>query len=141
MYALQDGGKCLDCGANKGNKYDLLKQAMGLERHLYHGIEWNTDLVEAARENGLNVTQGDLNKKIMFPNETFKCVFGLSVLEHLLNPCNYMLRERRNISHIDPKYKHLFYSCITFGRKNAIEWSASRLKQFVGTRRTLQSKP
>lgn len=90
MYALQDGGKCLDCGANKGNKYDLLKQAMGLERHLYHGIEWNTDLVEAARENGLNVTQGDLNKKIMFPNETFKCVFGLSVLEHLLNPCNYM---------------------------------------------------
>ena len=35
MYALQDGGNCLDCGANKGQKYELLRQAMGLEQRLY----------------------------------------------------------------------------------------------------------
>lgn len=90
MLALQNGGKCLDCGANKGQKYDFLRQEMELEQSLYHGIEWNADLVESAREKGLNVIQGDLNKKMMFPDETFTCVFGLSVLEHLLNPCNYL---------------------------------------------------
>jgi len=90
MCALRDGGKCLDCGAHNGHKYNFLKQTMGLEKWLYHGIEWNVDMLEAAREKGLNVIQGDLNKKIMFPNETFKCVFGLSVLEHLLNPCNFL---------------------------------------------------
>jgi len=47
-------------------------------------------MVELAHEKGINVTQGDLNKRIMYPNESFACIFGLSVLEHLLNPCNYM---------------------------------------------------
>ena len=90
IRALEDGGKCLDCGANKGLKYDILNKAMGLEKPRYHGIEWNADCAEAARVKGLNVIQGDLNKKIMFPDETFNCIFGLSVLEHLLNPCNYL---------------------------------------------------
>lgn len=90
VNALQDGGKCLDCGANRGKKYDLLKEEMGLEQHLYRGIEWNADAVKIARDNGLHLTQGDLNKDLMFPDDEFKCVFGLSVLEHLLNPCNYL---------------------------------------------------
>jgi SAM-dependent methyltransferase len=89
-YSLKDGGKCLDCGAHKGHKYGLMKQTIGLEQHLYHGIEWHADLVEAARAKGLNVMQGDLNKKMLFPNDMFKCIFGLSVLEHLLNPCHYL---------------------------------------------------
>lgn len=90
MYALQDGGKCLDCGAHSGHKYDFLQQAMGLQQTSYHGIEWNAGLVEVACEKGLNVIQGDLNKKIAYSDETFKCIFGLSILEHLLNPCNYL---------------------------------------------------
>ncbi len=90
LNALKDGGNCLDCGASKGSKYGFLRQNIGLEQGLYHGIEWNADAVEVALANGVNVIQGDLNKKIMFPDETFKCVFGLSVLEHLLNPCNYL---------------------------------------------------
>lgn len=89
-YALQDGGKCLDCGANRGDRYDILSQMMPLEQSRYMGIEWNADLVEAARERGLNITQGDLNENMIFPNETFKCIFGLSILEHLLNPCRYL---------------------------------------------------
>ena len=90
MQALQNDGKCLDCGAQNGFKFDLLKQRVGLDRDLYHGIEWNTQMVEAAKAKGLNVIQGDLNKNISFPDETFRCIFGLSVLEHLLNPCNYL---------------------------------------------------
>lgn len=90
IQALKNGGKCLDCGAHTGYRYDLLKQKMGLEQRLYQGIEWNAMSVEVALRNGLNVIQGDLNKKMIFPDETFKCIFGLSVLEHLLNPCNYL---------------------------------------------------
>ena len=90
MHALKDGGKCLDSGAHNGHQYDLLKRAIGLEQCRYNGIEWNAGLAEAARKKGLNIIQGDLNKKMTFQDETFKCIFGLSVLEHLLNPCNYL---------------------------------------------------
>ncbi len=90
IKALNDGGSCLDCGAAAGHKYDHLNQKMGLEQSLYHGIEWNAERVSGGILKGLNISQGDLNKNIMFPDETFKCIFGLSVLEHLLNPCNYL---------------------------------------------------
>jgi 2-polyprenyl-3-methyl-5-hydroxy-6-metoxy-1,4-benzoquinol methylase len=90
IKALQNGGNCLDCGAHQGGTYNLLKQKMEFEQNLYYGVEWNTNLVKIAHENGLNVNQGDLNKNMPFQNEMFKCIFGLSVLEHLLNPCNYL---------------------------------------------------
>ena len=45
MYALQDGGKCLDCGANNGYMCEFLRRHVGLDQQLYHGIEWNDDLV------------------------------------------------------------------------------------------------
>lgn len=83
-------GDCLDCGANNGLKYTKLSEMIGLEKGQYHGIEWNENLVEEARKKNLNVIRGDLNKNINFPDETFKCIFGLSVIEHLLNPCLYL---------------------------------------------------
>ena len=88
--ALKDGGCCLDCGAQSGHKYELLKRELKFDASRYQGIEWNTDLVETASRKGLNVIKGDLNKNLVFENEMFRCIFGLSVLEHLLNPCNYL---------------------------------------------------
>jgi SAM-dependent methyltransferase len=93
--ALQDGGNCLDCGANRGGKFAYLQQAMGLEQQRYHGIEWNADVAKIARDKGLDVVQGDLNKELTFPDESFRCVFGLSVLEHLLNPCKFLQQSYR----------------------------------------------
>ncbi len=90
VKALQDGGSCLDCGAHTGHKYDLLYEKIGLDKSKYNGIEWNADVVQEARNKGLNVFQGDLNKKIENQGQLYKCIFGLSVLEHLLNPCNYL---------------------------------------------------
>jgi SAM-dependent methyltransferase len=90
--ALQDGGDCLDCGATQGHEYDYLQRSIGLEPDRYTGIEWNAEAVAAGQANGRNIVQGDLNKAIEFPDEQFKCIFGFSVLEHLLNPCN-LLRE------------------------------------------------
>lgn len=89
-YSLGGGGKCLDCGANTGEKYNVLSEMINLKPDSYYGIEWNEPLVLKARKNQLNVIQGDLNKKLQFSDNEFKCVFGLSVLEHLLNPCQYL---------------------------------------------------
>ncbi len=88
--ALRDGGKCLDCGATEGHEYDGLQQSIGMEPDRYTGIEWNADVARAGQENGRNIVQGDLNQVIAFPDESFRCVFGFSVLEHLLNPCSYL---------------------------------------------------
>lgn len=90
VFAMKDGGICLDCGAHSGNIFNLLNQRTGLEKNRYHGIEWNENLVQSARSKGLNVVQGDLNVEMEFKSEMYRCVFGLSVLEHLLNPCKYL---------------------------------------------------
>jgi len=93
--ALRDGGSCLDCGANEGHEYDNLAQLVELEPGRYFGIEWNAEVASSGREKGRNIRQGDLNSKIDYPGEHFECVFGLSVLEHLLNPCNFLRESHR----------------------------------------------
>ena len=90
INSLKDGGDCLDCGAFSGQKYHLLKEMIDFPQGSYYGIEWNENLVLSARESNLNLIKGDLNKELVLPDNKFKCVFGLSVLEHLLNPCHYL---------------------------------------------------
>ncbi len=63
---------------------------MDIDKVSYYGIEWNKTLVLEAQKKHLNVVQGDLNRALQFPDNEFKCVYGLSVLEHLLNPCRYL---------------------------------------------------
>jgi 2-polyprenyl-3-methyl-5-hydroxy-6-metoxy-1,4-benzoquinol methylase len=93
--ALQDGGNCLDCGASEGHEYDRLRQLVALKPSQYHGVEWYTKAIEAGRGKGLNVVQGDLNAKLEFSDEQFRCIFALSVVEHLLNPCNFLRESHR----------------------------------------------
>jgi len=90
VKTLRDGGLCLDCGASQGQKYQLLKEEIDFAQSSYYGIEWNENLVLNAQKRKINLVQGDLNKELQFPDNKFKCVFGLSVLEHLLNPCRYL---------------------------------------------------
>jgi len=87
---LQDDGTCLDRGAHSGHKFDLLNKRIGIDKYRYNGIEWNANAAQKARDKGLNVLQGDLNNDLEYQDESYKCIFGLSVLEHLLNPCNYL---------------------------------------------------
>ena len=93
--ALKNGGKCLDCGANDGSQYSELKTIMGLDKDHYVGIEWNINSVNEAQAKGLNVIQGDINKTLPFNENEFQCVFGFSVLEHLLNGCQWINECRR----------------------------------------------
>jgi 2-polyprenyl-3-methyl-5-hydroxy-6-metoxy-1,4-benzoquinol methylase len=90
VKTLRDGGLCLDCGASQGQKYQLLKEEIDFAQSSYYGIEWHENLVLNAQKRKINLVQGDLNKELQFPDNKFKCVFGLSVLEHLLNPCRYL---------------------------------------------------
>jgi ubiquinone/menaquinone biosynthesis C-methylase UbiE len=61
-----------------------------LDKSRYHGIEWNRAAADQGQIKGLKIIQGDLNKKLPFSDEYFRCVFGLSLLEHLLNGCAFM---------------------------------------------------
>lgn len=88
--SLHKGGNCLDCGAYNGRLFEILSSKTQLTLSSYFGIEWNAELVSQAQAKKLNVTQGDLNKEISYPSNNFKCVFALSVLEHLLNPCKFL---------------------------------------------------
>ena len=80
----------LDCGANNGWTLDLILKRCSLAPSQYHGIEWNSRCVEEGRNRGLNITQGDLNLGIPVESGIYSCVYALSVLEHLLNPCRFM---------------------------------------------------
>jgi ubiquinone/menaquinone biosynthesis C-methylase UbiE len=88
--SLKHGGECLDCGAGAGTSCQRIRESLQFDPSRYHGIEWNAACVERAKGNGFNVVQGDLNKPLPFDDEQFRCVFGLSVLEHLLNGCAFM---------------------------------------------------
>ena len=43
-----------------------------------------------AKKRGLQLVRADLNRPLPFEDEVFGCVFGLSVLEHLVNGCQFM---------------------------------------------------
>ena len=88
--AMNAGGAVLDCGAGSGFEYTMLRNALGTTEFEYQGIEWNAQFAESARAQGLNVVRGDLNQPIPAPDESQRCVFALSVLEHLLTPCRFL---------------------------------------------------
>ena len=93
--AVASGGDCLDCGANEGYWYSKLSDEVGMPAEHYYGIEWNKECAEMAQRRGISVSQGDLNKNLPFHHNKFACVFGLSVLEHLLHPCNFLKESHR----------------------------------------------
>ena len=88
--SLEQEGNVLECGAHNGKMFATLSEKNGINKERYFGIEWDQGLVKEATEKGLNVIQGDLNKGLPYPDGEFKCVFALSVLEHLINPCRYL---------------------------------------------------
>lgn len=88
--ALVNGGNVLDCGAYQGRMFDTLKDTANISPSQYFGIEWDKAAVSDAQQRGLQVSCADLNRQIPFGNDMFTCVFGLSLLEHLLHGCRFM---------------------------------------------------
>jgi 2-polyprenyl-3-methyl-5-hydroxy-6-metoxy-1,4-benzoquinol methylase len=88
--SLTPGSDVLDCGASSGGTFDAISKRCEFVPSQYSGIEWNTRCVEAGRSRGLNIVKGDLNMGIPHESETYSCVYALSLLEHLLNPCRFL---------------------------------------------------
>ena len=93
--SLHDGGKVLDCGAYNGWMFDTLAKDAGIEPSRYFGVEWDEGKVQEGQQRGLNIVRGDLNHELPYPEGQFRCVYALSVLEHLLNPCRFMKESYR----------------------------------------------
>lgn len=93
--SLAYGGRALDCGAGEGSSFERLRETIQLETSRYQGIEWSEPLVRQAVSKGLDVVRGDLNHPLPFQKGQFRCVFGLSVLEHLLNGCAFLRESHR----------------------------------------------
>lgn len=83
-------GRVLDCGAHSGHVFDVLAARMPLAASQYRGIEWDAAGAEAGRKRGLDIAQGDLNRGIPADSASYDCVYALSLLEHLLNPCRFL---------------------------------------------------
>ena len=92
---LSSGGFCLDCGASAGHQFQYIKAFIDLPQKNYFGIERSSQSVTRAKKKGLQVVRGDLNHNLPFDSGVFQCVFGLSVLEHLINGCNFLKETQR----------------------------------------------
>lgn len=92
---LSSGGFCLDCGAGVGHQFNFINSFIELPKKNYFGIEWNQQSVLQAKKKGLQIDHGDLNKNLPFDDNFFQCVFGLSVLEHLVNGCHFLKEAHR----------------------------------------------
>ncbi len=80
----------LDCGASSGGTFDVLSKRCLIPSTHYQGVEWNPRCAEQGRQRGLNIVQADLNQGIPHEDAAFSCVYALSLLEHLLNPCRFL---------------------------------------------------
>lgn len=90
INCLNEGGHCLDCGAGTGGYFKKISSTINFAQYRYHGIDWNASCVQKAHAEDYNVIQGDLNNPLPFDTGQFRCVFGLSVLEHLLYGCSFL---------------------------------------------------
>jgi SAM-dependent methyltransferase len=88
--SVGSSGSVLDCGANSGRTFERLAQRFALLPEQYSGIEWHAPSVAEGQAKGLQLRQGDLNAGIVAESDCFSCVFALSLLEHLLNPCRFL---------------------------------------------------
>lgn len=96
IVSEQSGMDFLECGCGTGRDAKFIEDSRGISKFSYTGIEWSSNLVATARENGLDVIQGDLNQILPIASESKDCVYALSVLEHLLMPCHF-LRECKRV--------------------------------------------
>ena len=93
--AMGNGGQCLDCGAGSGGHFNRILGHVDLPRDCYTGIEWDKTSAQQASQHGFPIIRGDLNKPLPFADDSFQCVFGLSVLEHLIMGCHFIQETQR----------------------------------------------
>ncbi len=76
------GGKVLDLACGEG-AVGLYLQSLGC---VVTGLDLAGEALKKARQRGLKVVTGDVEKRLPFPDESFDLVFWGDNVEHLFNP-------------------------------------------------------
>jgi SAM-dependent methyltransferase len=106
--SLSSGGYCLDCGSSGGHQFQYINELIKLPKENYFGIEWNAQGVFSAKKKKLQVLRGDLNQNLPFDQNVFQCVFGLSVLEHLVKEAHRVLKPKGHLIIVTPNLSAWF---------------------------------
>lgn len=77
----------LDLGCHDGSL--TLRVAKKIETTKIYGLEVSKAIARKAKEKGINVDLGDLNKVFPFSNEAFDVISANQILEHLWNTDNF----------------------------------------------------
>jgi SAM-dependent methyltransferase len=88
--SLASGGRCLDCGAGSGTQFEALRRYVSMSNVEYIGLERDALRVATARSKSIPIIRADLNQGLPFHSGSFRCVFALSVLEHLVLGCRFL---------------------------------------------------
>lgn len=83
----------LDCGCHAG--HHTLKAAERLKPAMTIGIEYGAAFISPARQRGIKVIQGDLNRPIPLPANSVDVVIAYDVLEHLVETWTFVTELQR----------------------------------------------
>jgi SAM-dependent methyltransferase len=93
IAGLHDGDRVLDLGAKWGGLAAAIQDEGGDVD--YTGLDLSDANVGAASRAGLRFVQGDVTRRLPFPDGSFGCVFALEILEHVTVPVVLLSEIRR----------------------------------------------
>ncbi len=82
----------LDAGCGDG---ELSKKIKKITNAQVYGVDISPNKCKLAEQKGIIIKEADLNKKIPFKDNFFDMVFASEVIEHLVNPDNFLKEARR----------------------------------------------
>jgi SAM-dependent methyltransferase len=85
-------GDFLDLGCGQGFSTQFFKEAGFNSR----GLEYDNVLVKGSQKRGLNVIQGDLNKKLPFKTSSFDVILLKDAIEHLPS-AYFIMKEMKRV--------------------------------------------
>ena len=83
LFDRNPDAKPLDCGCSSGQFTLRAGQVVGTSK--LFGIEIEEGRVEITKAKGIQESEGDLNLRLPFENESFDCILANHVIEHLDN--------------------------------------------------------
>jgi len=81
--------KVLDLGCKDG---ELRSYLQGRE---YYGADVNKEFIDKLARQGIKVEQADFNSTLPFKKEKFDFILMLDLLEHLVNPADFLIKARK----------------------------------------------